>query len=135
LFHKNLAIQTNIGVLPLDVRGEIAANSSMFCVPAKVNFGEIGLGETKERKIQIFRYDLSHIQFEKVEGQQKEIVSEMIDCAEHKVTISVRLIAEQLPLGQLETAVIIYTSHKFFPELKIPVSAYVVDEKKNQHLP
>jgi hypothetical protein len=134
LFHKNLAIQTNIGVLPLDVRGEIAANSSMFCVPAKVNFGEIRLGETKERQIQIFRYDLSQIQFEKVEGQQKEIVCEIIDYLEPKVTINVRLIVDQSPLGQLETSITIYTSHKVFPELKIPVIAYVVGEKENQYL-
>jgi hypothetical protein len=135
LFHKNLAVQTDKGVVPLDVRGEIAANSSMYCIPAKIDFGEIRLGETKERRIQIFRYDLSQIQFEKVEGQPKEIVCEIVDYLEPKVTISVRLIVEQTPLGQLETAVTIYTSHKVFPKLKIPVIAYVVGEKENQHLP
>jgi hypothetical protein len=130
-FYKNLAIQTNNGVLPLDVVGEIAANSNMYCVPEKVNFGTIKKGEIKERLVRIARHDLSPIKLKNVVNNCLEIKPEpynMRNKNDNIITLKIRLQSNQLSLvGRFDTNVLVCTFDESFQNLNIPVSFEIVE--------
>ena len=128
-FHKSLAVQLEVpkpAVLPLEVIGEQIANSSMFSIPAQVNFGIVHPGETKERSVQIFRYDLSPILFENAIESGEHLVYQiepMETHTEHKIKLRVYLTAdESMPTGQFKEFVTVKTKHSEVAELKIPIS-------------
>jgi hypothetical protein len=130
LFHKNLAIQTNIGVLPLDVRGEIAANSSMFCVPAKVNFGIVHQGETVKRSVQILRYDLSSIEIVKCEGSNAmfSVFDKQTNDQGNVVSMNITLNMGKYEAGFYTEYVWVHTANKINPDFRIPI---MVEIKEN----
>jgi hypothetical protein len=129
LFYKNLAVQTNSGVVPLDVVGEIAANSSMYCVPAVINFGCIRQGEKRERIVHLLRYDLSPIEFlyiqQNKDGIEYEINGE-VDNFSQKLTLTLRFDSSKFPLDHFEGTIGVYTSNKVNSEFFIPVFAEVI---------
>ncbi len=72
-FSKSLVVQVKgkaPGIIPLNVVGEILANSSLYCVPKNINFGRIRQGEVKERIVRVLRYDLSPVQFVGIQPSQ-----------------------------------------------------------------
>jgi hypothetical protein len=133
IFQKSLAIQTDQSVLPLDVVGEITANSSLYSVPAKINFGEIQLGETKERIVQIFRYDLQPLLFTKAVGNipniECNINSELVE-KNFKIDLSIRLVTNQMQSGYFEGNIVIHTEKGLGDELRIPVVAVIKKDDK-----
>jgi len=133
-FHKSLAVQLEglkPAVLPLDVIGEQIANSSMFSVPAKVNFGTVYSGETKERIVQIFRYDLSPILFSEAIGSDGRIhctIEPNNSDQLHKINVCIDLTASELSTGQYEGFVIVKTELSDSSEFRIPISAFIQNQ-------
>jgi hypothetical protein len=128
LFHKNLAVQTNSGVVPLDVIGKIAANKNLYGIPASINFGVIHIGETKEKIVQILRYDLTPINFVDAKGSivgltccpQKPESNE-----KHKVLLKISLNASYLLAGDFYGYVEVHTNSITDSEYRIPVIAKI----------
>jgi hypothetical protein len=125
LFHKNLAIQTNSGVLPLDVIGEIVANNTLYSLPKKIDFGIILPGETKERIVQVFRYDLSDIVYDSVSMTIVGIACkcEVDDINRYELTLrtQITITAEYpYPSNIIDGEMVIKTKNPH-SELKIPV--------------
>ena len=140
-FHKSLAVQLEgqkPAVLPLEVIGEQIANSSMFSVPARVNFGAIYPGETKERIVQILRYDLSPVLFVEARGNDEHLVCQLEPLGthvEHKVMLRVCLIADEiLPAGQYFDTITIITGNPVVPEYLLTVSAFVEKMEESECL-
>ena len=125
-FNKNLVVQTNKGVLPLNVVGEMEANSRLYCVPAKVNFGAIQRGETKERTVQLLRYDLSPVLFQKAEAPDG-IACSLGETTDYRVMLNIRMTAELLPVGPFEGRVAIETAGANQSVFQIPVSAVIAE--------
>jgi hypothetical protein len=137
LFQKNLAVQTNNGVVPLDVIGEIAANSNLHSLPKKIDFGSIQPGEIKERTIQIFRYDLSRIVYDSILVNIKGMSCKCeVDenAAGRKLTIKAHLspIAEySYPSSYVDGEMIVKTREPY-SELRIPVCVRVFSSLKSE---
>ena len=128
LFQKNLAVQTNIGVLPLDVIGEIAANSSLYCVPSKVNFGIIRSDENAERTVRILRYDLSPINIREIQSNRYlkvEVSSSSNNQEAYKVNLRVQLTTNEILPGNYDWSIKVITDHSNNSVYEIPVSAIV----------
>ncbi|GHT23051.1 hypothetical protein FACS189419_06470 [Planctomycetales bacterium] len=127
-FNKNLAVQVGGEFIPLYVVGKISANPSLHCVPNKVNFGTVRPGETKERSVQVVRYDLSPLTLQELEGLPQGFSVEAVQEQKHKIVLKIKLKADTLPAGQCEKNIKIFSSDKEPQTLNIPVSAYA--EKK-----
>jgi hypothetical protein len=128
LFHKNLAVQIEKGVVPLDVRGEIAANKNLYGIPANINFGVIRVGETKERIVQILRYDLSSINFVDAKGSIDGLtckLQKLESNEKHKILLKISLDANHLSSGDFDGYVEIHTDSITDPDYKIPVVAKI----------
>jgi hypothetical protein len=135
MFHKSLAVQVGgakITVLPLEVIGEIIANASMYSVPAKINFGTIRPGETKERTVQILRYDLSPIKIRETKSEshlKTEITPQSNDHDNYQVNLRVQLTANDIQPGNYDWSIKVITDHPNSPEYNIPVSVIVEETK------
>jgi hypothetical protein len=127
LFHKNLAVQINSGVLPLDVVGEIAANSSMYCVPAKVNFGIVHQGEIVKRTVQILRYDLSSIEIIKCEGSNAMfgVFDKKTNDQGNVVFINITLKADKCKAGFYTEYILVQTTNKINSDFCIPITVEI----------
>jgi hypothetical protein len=128
LFQKNLAVQTNIGVLPLEVMGEILANKNLYSLPAKIDFGEIGLGKNKVRTVQVFRYDLSPINIKEIQSNRHlktEIISPSNGQEAYKVNLRVQLTTNEILPGNYDWSIKVITDHSNNSVYEIPVSAIV----------
>jgi hypothetical protein len=128
LFQKNLAVQTNIGVLPLDVIGEIAANKNLYGIPASINFGVIRAGETKERIVQILRYDLSPVHFVVAKGSIDGLtccLQKLESNETHKILLKISLEVTNLPAGDFQGYVDVQTDSITDSEYRIPIIAKV----------
>jgi len=122
--HHDLAVQTNKGILPLSVSGEIMPNSSYLSVPTLINFGTIRPGESKERSVRLVRYDFSPIDLSRAECDQPGIKSEFVSTSAHETTLVVVFDAdEQEQPRRIETAIFLFSDDKAEPELRIPVRA------------
>lgn len=121
-FAKTLAIQTSGGVMPLNVVGETEANSSLYCVPATVNFGIIRPGETKAQIVQVLRHDLSPVDFSGVSCSSITGISCVPENRELKTTLLIKLTeSDQLPHGRFEGRLTLRTNNEFNPSMIIPL--------------
>jgi hypothetical protein len=130
VFQKNLAVQTNIGVLPLEVMGEIAANSSLYCVPSKVNFGVVHQGKTVKQTVQILRYDLSSIKMIKCEGSNAMfgVVDKKTNDQGNVVSIIIALNTDKCEVGYYTEYILVQTTNKTNPDFRIPI---IVEIREN----
>jgi uncharacterized membrane protein YphA (DoxX/SURF4 family) len=127
-FNKNLAVQVGDEFIPLYVVGETAANPSLYCVPYRVNFGTVRPGVTKERNVQIVRYDLSPLTLQKLEDVPQGFSIETVQEQKHKIVLKIKFKADTLLLGQCDRHIKICTSEKEPQTLNIQVSVYVEEE-------
>jgi hypothetical protein len=130
LFHKNLAVQIEKGVIPLDVVGEIVINDTLYSLPKKIDFGIITPEDTKERIVQVFRYDLSDIVCDNVSMTiagitcKCEIVDD-VNC--YKLTLRTQITTTAkypYPSNIIDGEMVIKTKNPH-SELKIPVCVRV----------
>jgi hypothetical protein len=123
-----LAVQTDKGVLPLRVVGEIAANGSLFSTPAVINFGTINAGEIYERKVKIFRHDLSQIDYTGIETDSKSVVyttTQILTDTSASLELTITASADQSEPGHFEDRIRVITKNKDYPELLLPVRGEV----------
>jgi hypothetical protein len=133
LFHKNLAVQTNNGIVPLDVVGSIEVNNNLYSIPAKVNFGIVRSGETKERMALIFRYDSSSILNVRIKNNCKNIKCNINKIDDKTIGVKFSLTSVSLLSGTFEEHVMIEEPYDSLqPPLIIPIFAFVEEgELKN----
>jgi hypothetical protein len=134
-FHKSLAVaigEKHTKVLPLDVVGETMPNCSLHSAPSAINFGTINVSETKERVIQVVRYDFSPIDLDSVSVSENDIpcrfdIEKQLDG--NKLVIKVRLTGTsdasqtaQVNDGKIiQVGLNVKTKSKNYPDLTIPV--------------
>jgi len=123
----DLAVQTNTGILPLRVVGEVAANRTMFSTPTVINFGTIKPGETKERTVRLFRRDFSPIGMCRIESDLPGIKEEFVNVSEYETTLVVTFSPDmQEQPRRIETAIFLFSADREAPELRIPVRAMML---------
>ena len=121
-FHKDLAVQTNKGVLPLSVVGEIVANSALHSIPAEVNFGIMLPGEKKERIVKIYRYDLSPVVIETVSSSQDGICVESLEGRVHnEMKLKVQFTSQGKDQAENDNWIFVRTRHENNVEIRIPI--------------
>jgi hypothetical protein len=107
------------------VVGEIAANNTLYSLPKKIDFGIILPGETKERIVQVFRYDLSDIVYDSVSMTIAGIACkcEVGDVNRYKLTLRTQITTTAeypYPSNIIDGEMVIKTKNPH-SELKIPV--------------
>jgi len=119
----DLAVQTDKGILPLEVVGAVEANSGMFSVPAVVNFGIVKQGERRERTVRLFRYDSSPIDFVGIESRSEAVsyVAERAENNARSVTLVISVQADGSHAGRFEDVVVVTTTNPVSPVFLLPV--------------
>jgi hypothetical protein len=108
--------------------GAIKANAGLYTIPTNINFGTLALGETKERIIQVLRYDQTPVKLLEVTGSSKALQCSFAPQpteSEGNPAIRVRLAAKELPPDTYTATVTIRTEHEQSPNLVVPVAALV----------
>ena len=124
----DLAVQTETGILPLEVVGEVAANSALFSVPAVVNFGIVEHGERCERTVRLFRYDFSPIDFVGIDSNS-ELVTYTVEKMEDNgfsITLVIAVKADDAHTGYFEDMLEVITSNTGNPSFLLPVRVELI---------
>ena len=130
-FHKSLAIQLEgqkTALLPLDVIGKTIANTSLHSIPSRIHFGIMRDGESKERTVQIFRYDLSPIRIINIDCSDDRIKVDFtpeFSSNQWKAVLHVRLDSVNFSLGKHDMFVNIKTDHPDSSDFSLAVCVFV----------
>ena len=125
-FGKDLAVETNKGVLPLGVVGRVTANSGLYSIPARVNFGEVRREEVKERIVRLVRYDLSPIQ--SLELRCPEYIEYAVErpIGTGGVVVKLRFTPDSIvSTGRFEEFIVVCSMDGLALDLYVPVFAVV----------
>lgn len=129
-FQKSLVVQTDSGVLPLNVVGEIAVNNSLFTVPSVLNLGTVAVGKTKEVSILLLRHDFSPINYVGYNTENEGIeyvIAPTLDTDHHAVRLYVKATGKTPQV--INSHINFITSDNKCKECSVPVRVRIVEKQ------
>lgn len=115
--------------LSLEIKGTVVANASMYSIPSQINFGTVRQGETKERTVELARFDFTPIVITEATGSgvalRCSFGSQRVPDGTSPI-VHVSLSGDSLLPGPYAGAITVVTTDHRFSKLTVPVSATIL---------